>query len=69
MASPISIFQVVENFCFNIWGFDNDYIILNNTNTNDTDNTNKKEICECLLCYTCQFISKLSDTCIKHKSH
>ena len=77
MASPISICNVFERIGSYFWGFDNDYVILKNTNTTtandtdnttDTDNTNEEKICECFVCYGCRFISRLSDTYIKHKS-
>ena len=55
MTSPMSICQVFESFCFELRGF-------------DTDDTSEEENCQCLICYTCQLISRLSDTYIKYKS-
>ena len=72
--------EVIEKYCFELWGFDNDYIILKNknnceivenmieTNKNETDDVNEGKKCECFVFYSCRFITRLSDMYIKHKS-
>lgn len=76
MSSSVSVNQCFKNFIFELYGVDNDNISFVKIETDDTtDNTtddttnitNVKEMCQCFIYYSCQLLSRLSDTYIKYK--
>jgi hypothetical protein len=76
MSCPIKILNDNKLFCFELWGFDNDYLSFekinnnnnNNKNTDNKDENNENGIFQCNLYYTYNLLSRLADMYIKHKS-